>query len=149
MSNEHNAQQFYLFITDIKTNLHAKQGRCILFLPYKIILNFRHHNHITYYYYFYYHSHYYYHYTNCDTNLEWDQFTSTKEVINQYRKIKEERLTNVLTTESLVIKSIWKHGMKSAAVAWSKSSTKLPKNIYNFFIRYTNNTLAKATNMHK
>ena len=90
-----------------------------------------------------------YHDTNCDTNLQYDQFKSTKEVINQYRKSKEERLTNVLTTQSLVIKSIWEHGMKSAAVVWSKSITKLPKNIYNFSIRYNNNTLENATNMHK
>ena len=90
-----------------------------------------------------------YHDTNCDTNLQYDQFKSTKEVINQYRKCKEERLTNVLTTLILVIKSIWERGMKSSAVAWSKSITKLPKNIYNFSIRYTNNTLANATNMHK
>ena len=39
--------------------------------------------------------------------------------------------------------------MKSAAVVWSKSITKLPKNIYNFSIRYTNNTLANANNMRK
>ena len=33
----------------------------------------------------------------------------------QYRKKKEDRITNVLTTQSLVIKSIWEHGMESAA----------------------------------
>ena len=46
MSKENNAQQFYLFKTNRKTNLNAKQGRCILSLPYKIILHFHHHNHI-------------------------------------------------------------------------------------------------------
>ena len=56
-----------------------------------------------------------YHNTNCDTNLQYDQIKFTKEVITRYRKNKEDRITTVLTTQSLVIKSIWEHGMKSAA----------------------------------
>ena len=36
-----------------------------------------------------------------------DQFKYTKEIITQYRKIKENRITNVLTRQSVVIKSIW------------------------------------------
>ena len=87
--------------------------------------------------------------TNCDINLQHDQFKSTKEVITQYRKNKEDRITTVLTTQSLVIKSIWEHKMKSAAEVWSKSVSKLPKNINNFSIRYVNNSLANASNMHK
>ena len=86
--------------------------------------------------------------TNCDTNCD-DQFKSNKEVITQYRKTKEDRKTFALTTQSLVMKSIWEHEMKSAAGIWSKSISKLPKNIYNFSIRYVNNSLANATNMHK
>ena len=52
--------------------------------------------------------------TNCDTNLQYDQFKSTKEVITQYRKDKEDRIRTVLITH-LVIKSLWERGMKSAA----------------------------------
>ena len=47
--------------------------------------------------------------TNCDTILQYDQFKSTKEVITQYRKNKEDRLTTVLTTQSLTIKSVLEH----------------------------------------
>ena len=90
-----------------------------------------------------------YYATNCDTNLQYDQFKSTKEVVTQYQKTKENRIKIVLTTQSLVIKSIWEHGMESAAEIWSKSVSKLPKNIYNFSIRYVNNSLANASNMHK
>ena len=82
-----------------------------------------------------------YHDTNCDTNLQYDQIKFTKEVITRYRKNKEDRITTVLTTQSLVIKSIWEHGMKSAAEIWSRSVSKLPKKIYNFSIRYINNPL--------
>ena len=87
--------------------------------------------------------------TNCDTNLQFDQFKSTKEVITQYRKNKEDRLTTVLTTQSLTIKSILEHWLKSASEIWSKSISKLPKNIYKFPIHYVNNSRANASNMHK
>ena len=50
--------------------------------------------------------------TNCDTNLQYDQFKSTKKVITQYQENKEDRIKTVLTTQSLVTKSIWGHGMK-------------------------------------
>ena len=39
--------------------------------------------------------------------------------------------------------------MKSAAKIWSKSISKLLKNIYNFSICYVNNSPADVTNMHK
>ena len=39
--------------------------------------------------------------------------------------------------------------IKSAAEIWSKSISKLQKNIYNFSIRHVNNSLANASNMHK
>ena len=39
--------------------------------------------------------------------------------------------------------------MKSAAEIWSKSVSKLQKNIYNFSIRYVNNSLENVSNMHK
>ena len=80
--------------------------------------------------------------TNCDTNLQYDHFKSTKEVITQYQKNKKDQITNVLTTQSLVIKSLWEHGMKSTAEIWFKSISKLSKNIYNFSIRHVNNFLA-------
>ena len=44
--------------------------------------------------------------TNCDTNSQYDQLKSTKEVITQYQKNKQDRITTALTTQSLVIKSI-------------------------------------------
>ena len=50
--------------------------------------------------------------TNCDTNLQYDQFKSAKKVITQYQENKEDRIKTVLTTQSLVTKSIWEHGMK-------------------------------------
>ena len=87
--------------------------------------------------------------THTNTNLQYDQFNSTREVIKNIRAGKEQRIGNELTTQELVVKSIWKHSNKASSVLWSKVFTQLPKNIYNFCIRYANNTLANNTNLHK
>ena len=89
--------------------------------------------------------------TNCDTTF-YNSINSNllkKLLLKIIKKNKEDWITNVLTTQTLGIKSIWKHGMKSVAEIWSKSVSKLPNNSYNFSIRYVNNSLANATNMHK
>ena len=87
--------------------------------------------------------------THTNTNLQYDQFNSTREVIKNIRAGKEQRIGNELTTQALVVKSIWKHSDKASSVLGSKVITQLPKNIYNFCIRYVNNTLANSTNLHK
>ena len=87
--------------------------------------------------------------THTNTNLQYDQFNSTKEVIKNIRAGKEQRIGNELTTQALVVNSIWKHSNKSSSVLWSKVITQLPININNFCIRYLNNTLANNTNLHK
>ena len=58
--------------------------------------------------------------TNCDTNLKYHQIKFLKEDFTQYGKNKEDQIKTVLSTQSLEIKSQWKHGMKSAVDIWSK-----------------------------
>ena len=87
--------------------------------------------------------------THTNTNLQYDQFNSTREVIKNIRAGKEQHIGNQLTTQALVANSIWKHSNKASSLLWSKVITQLPKNIYNFCIRYVNNTLANNTNLHK
>ena len=54
-----------------------------------------------------------------------------------------------MTTQKLVIKSIWNHADNYFNIYWRKTINRLPKNIYNFVIKYLNNTLANATNTFK
>ena len=75
--------------------------------------------------------------------------STRREVIKNIRAGKEQCIGNELTTQALVVKSIWKHSNKASSVLWSKVIAQLPKNIYNFCIRYVNNTLANNTNLHK
>ena len=72
--------------------------------------------------------------THTNTNLQYDQFNSAREVIKNIRAGKEQCIGNELTTQALVVNSIWKHSDKASSVLWSKVITQLPKNIYNFCI---------------
>ena len=54
-----------------------------------------------------------------------------------------------LTSQSLVIKSMWDEAFSANAKHWQSSITTLPRNIYNFTTRYLNNTLPTLTNMVK
>ena len=60
--------------------------------------------------------------THTNTNLQYDQFNSTREVIKNIRAGKEQRIGNELTTQALVVTSIWKLSNKASSVLWSKVS---------------------------
>ena len=86
--------------------------------------------------------------THNQNNIQYDEFNSTREVIKDIRKRKENRVTNELTTQSLVVKSIWEHSLETSASLWAKVITQFPRNIYNFSIRYVNNSLPNNSNLH-
>ena len=65
--------------------------------------------------------------THTNTNLQYDQFNSTREVIKNIRAGKEQCFGSELTTQALVVNSIWKHSNKASSVPWSKVITQLPK----------------------
>ena len=87
--------------------------------------------------------------TSTGPNLQYDQYLSTKDAIMKIRSMKEKRVENELKTQSLVISSIWKYVLPKSTPLWSKMLEKLPRNIYNFTIRYLSNTLPNGTNAKK
>ena len=84
-----------------------------------------------------------------DINVQYDTYKNTREVIKNTRLETKSRIENELTTQKLVFKSIWNHADNHFNIYWRKTINRLPKNIYNFVIRYLNNTLANATNTFK
>ena len=85
--------------------------------------------------------------TSNQSNIQYDGFTSTAEAIKSLRESKENRITNELTTQSLVIKALWKNSLSISKSIWQKALSTLPRNIYSFCLRYINNNLSNATNM--
>ncbi len=80
--------------------------------------------------------------TSNHTNIQYDAYNSTKEVIKQFRSSQEDKLENHLTSQGSFFSSISQVNM-----IWSTCQSKLPKNIFNFTIRYINNTLPTRKNL--
>ena len=86
--------------------------------------------------------------TSNNTNIQYDTYKSTREAL---KVIRDETLSEIskLTTQKLVISSIWEYADSKFNKYWYKMLSKLPRGIYNFVIRYLNNTLPNATNTFK
>ena len=80
--------------------------------------------------------------TNNHTNIQYDSYNSTKEVLkNFYSREQQKRVRNRLKCQGSFFANVSKFSLSQLNAIWSVSQSKLPKNIFNFKIRYINNTL--------
>ena len=82
-------------------------------------------------------------------NIQYDQFYSTRDALKRIRSSNVSCILEKLTTQSLVVKSMWEFINGRFINQWSNVVSYLPRNIFNFTIRYLNNTLANGTNVIK
>ena len=82
--------------------------------------------------------------TNVGSNIKYDSFQSTREVLTQTRQSKTEKITG-LKSQSEIVTSVWQEALVSTRSKWFSVQKVLPKNIFNFTVRYFNNTLATKT----
>ena len=82
------------------------------------------------------------------SNIKYDSFQSTREALTQTRQCKTEKITG-LKSQSEIVTSVWQGALVSTRNKWFSVRKVLPKNIFNFTIRYFNNTLATKSNMQK
>ncbi|CAB3997967.1 Hypothetical predicted protein [Paramuricea clavata] len=85
--------------------------------------------------------------SSTNTNVQYDRYLKPKEVIQEIRAEKVANITYNLTSQSLIIKSLWNEAFPEIVKDWHATIDKLPKNIYNFVTRYLNNTLPTLNNM--
>ena len=81
------------------------------------------------------------------TNIQYDVFKSTKEVLKDFCSNQEDKLQHHLTSQGFFFTNVIKHSLSSVNSIWSSAQSHLPKNIYNFTICYINNSLPTHTNM--
>ena len=82
-------------------------------------------------------------------NVQYDKYKNTKDVLNTIRKEHKDKLQNHLISQGSFFCNIIKYSTLSLNSMWSSVQSKLPKNIFNFTIRYINNTLPTRKNMFK
>ncbi|CAB4042679.1 Hypothetical predicted protein, partial [Paramuricea clavata] len=87
--------------------------------------------------------------TSNHTNIQYDAYNSTKEVLKDFRSRHENKLLNQLTSQGSFFCSVKKFALPQLNKVWSIAQSKLPKNIYNFTIRYINNSLPTCKNLNR
>ena len=87
--------------------------------------------------------------TSNHTNIQYDNYNSAKKVLEHFHSTQEDKLKNQLSYQGSFFSSIMKFSLSQVNTIWSSCQSKLPKNIFNFTIRYINNSLPTRRNMTK
>ncbi len=87
--------------------------------------------------------------TNKHTNIQYDVYNSTKDVLKDFRSGHKDKLQNQLLSQGSFFSHVTKFSLSQFNTLWSAAQSKLPKNIFNFTIRYINNTLPTRKNLAK
>ena len=74
------------------------------------------------------------------TNLQYDQFQNTKQVLKAVQHEHEDRIQSTLLSQGLVISYILKYSCQRTTGIWSIIQQNMPKSIFYFFIKCLNNT---------
>ena len=87
--------------------------------------------------------------TSNGTNIQYDQYKNNKEALTAIRKDHEDCINHELTSQGFIMSSILKLSNLKVRGLWSTVQQNMPRNIFNFMIRYLNNTLPTKKNLHK
>ena len=87
--------------------------------------------------------------TNNGTNIQYDQYRNTKQVLTTIRNSQEDRINHELTSQGFIVSAILTLSDLKACSFWSIAQQNMPKNIFNFTIKYLNNSLPTRKNLHK
>ena len=85
--------------------------------------------------------------TNSGNNIQYDTYQNTIQVLKSTRGDHTKRLKSKLPTQSFIITFLLDRLLKNLNSLWSKAQSKLPTNIFNFTVKYLNNTLATRKNL--
>ena len=85
--------------------------------------------------------------TSNSKNIKYDVYNSTKKVLKDFRSGQEDKLHNQLTCQGSFFTNITNFSLSQLTKIWSASRSNLPKNIFNFTVRYINNSLPTRQNL--
>ena len=87
--------------------------------------------------------------TSNGSNIQYDQYKNTKQVLTATQKDHEDHINHELTSQGFIMSSILKLSNSKNRSLWSTVQQNMPKNIWNFIIKYLNNTLPTRKNLYK
>ena len=77
--------------------------------------------------------------TNCGSNIQYDIYKNTKQLLKFIRTEHTDRLHAGLPSQGFIISFLLAHSLKNLNSLWPRAQSKLPANIFNFTIKYFNN----------
>ena len=83
------------------------------------------------------------------TNVQYDHYKNTKQVLKAVQKQHQGRLEHELTSQGFIVSSIIKFVSPKVTSLWSTVQQSMPKNVFNFSLKYLTNTLATRKNLFK
>ena len=83
-----------------------------------------------------------------EKNIQYDTFSTAKEALKSIRSQKENTVKN-FQVQGSVVKELWNCALPSAREYWFKAQHMLPRNIYNYTVRYMNDTLPSLSNLFR
>ena len=82
-------------------------------------------------------------------NVQYDTYQNSKGVLKAFRASHEERLQYHLVSQGSFFSFVKEQSLLSLSCTWSTVQSKMPKNIFNFTIRYKNSPLPMCNNLSK
>ena len=82
-----------------------------------------------------------------EANIQYDTHENSKEVTKAIRSQQIIRISDELEYQGYIVKFMWSYGSEAFKNLWTQIRDILPGNIYNFTVRYLNNTLPTLKNM--
>ena len=87
--------------------------------------------------------------TSSNMNVQYDTYQHSKGVLKDFRASHEERLQNHLVSQGSFFSFVTDQSLLRLNSIWSTVQSKMPRNIFNFTIRYINNSLPTRSNLSK
>ena len=87
--------------------------------------------------------------SNIFTYIQYDQYRNAKQNLISFQTYHQHHIANELTSQGIVISSIFKYASKVSTNIWSNVQQKLPRNIFNFSLKYLTSTLATQKSLSK
>ena len=85
--------------------------------------------------------------TNQHTNIQYDVYNSTKEVLKEFHSVQKDKLKHHLICQGSFFSNVAKFSLLQLNSLWSTAQSKLPRNIFNFTVRYINSSLPTRKNL--
>ena len=85
--------------------------------------------------------------TSISTNLQYDSYKDIKQVLKAFFSNQEDRLKSHLVSHGSFFSSVTSNSFPKFNSIWSSAHSNLPKNLFNFTVRYINNTLPAMKNL--